>query len=148
MIKLAELKTANGAQYRVDNPERYDLNKMQTIMRDRIVKANAAFGLPIRVTGDEVKTGGVFGRKAPCLVIQNTEHTTDYFQIVLTFDDQGKIVMMKVWNYGRSPLFEQAMKGKMRGLGGAIKNSVFGSKDRWQEEQNYYNALYELLDKC
>ena len=37
------------------------------------------------------------------------------------------------------------MMGKNRGVSGALRNAVFGSKDKWQEESRYYDAVVALI---
>lgn len=92
-----------------------------------------------------MKSGGIFNSKVePCIVIQHTDHPHDYFQVVISFHEQSKrLVLAEIWNYGYSPLFIKSATGKLNGLGGAI----FGTKDKWEEESRYYGTIYNLITK-
>lgn len=145
MIKMKELKKSGLPVYRFSNRKGQSMEQAQTAVKGFLEEANKQYELPVRISCDEVKLGGVFSGSASCLLIQNTEHPWDYFQYCLVLQAQGNVVLMDIWYYGRSPLAEKATKGKLDGLGGAIKNSIFGTKDQWQEEAAYYKALNALI---
>ncbi len=123
------------------------MDQMATALSDYLaMKNDQQFHLPIQISREEVKMGGIFSGRSDALLIQNTEHRGEYLKFCLILLDQGDMIYVKVWFYGRSILAEKATNGQLTGLGGAIRNSIFGTKDRWMDEKAYYNALCELLD--
>lgn len=146
MIKLKELRQTNLPAYRFGNESGMDAKRAQNAILHFLESANETFGLPVSFSCDEVKSGGLLGGNCdPCILIKHKEHPYDYFQYCLIIKMQGRVVLLQTWYYGNSALAAKAAKGKMSGLGGAIKNAAFGTKDRWQEECEYYEALDAMI---
>ena len=146
MIKASNLKNTGSPMVRLDNPDHDTINTWQDMIWYTICSTNdEKYGLPIIVGKDMVKSGGLFGKTEPCVIIYNENHENDYFQWVIILHEQRGQIMIDMWNYGNSRQFKNEMLGKNRGIGGAVRNAVFGSKDKWQEESKYYDMVISLI---
>lgn len=146
MIKATDLKATNVQNFYFYNDANDTLDTVAIVLKGLIESRSQLIGLPISIYMDEIKCGGFFtGSKDPCLVIYNTEHQYDYFAYVLALKAQRNHIIVEIWNYGTSKQFLNEMKGGNRGIGGMLKNAVLGSKEKWLEEQNYYEHLIEVI---
>lgn len=147
MIKANKLKDVSGGYISLNAEKDDTLELWQDMMVFVLGKRNdESYGLPLNIYKDEVKSGGLLSSKIePCVIIENGNHPNDYFKYVLLLHEQRGDILFDVWNYGNSRQFENEMMGKNRGLGGAVRNAVFGSKDKWQEESQYYDGVLMLI---
>ena len=147
MIKFKDLQKSDLPLYRFSNKTGMSMDRMVTALSDVLaMKNDQQFHLPIQISHEQVKMGGFFSGRRDAILIQNTEHSEDYLKFCLILEDQRNIFYVKPWYYGKSALGAKAKNGQLSGLGAAIRNSAFGTNDRWMEEKAYYSALSDLLD--
>ena len=147
MIKGTELKDVSGGYISLNNQKGDTLEFWQDMMVFVLGKRNnESYGLPVNFYKDQVKSGGMLSSKTePCVIIENANHSNDYFKFVLVLHEQRGKFLFDVWNYGNSRQFKNEMMGKNRGLGGALRNAAFGTKDKWKEESQYYDGVLALI---
>lgn len=146
MIKMKDLSATNLRRYHFVNAQGANIEWARNAIKNALNERNKHFGLPIRISCETVKFGGLLSsQQNPCLLIQNTKHPYDYFQYCIIFKFQGNTITLETWYYGTSQLAQKAATGKLSGLGGMVKNAAFGTQDKWKEEQKYYSALNVLI---
>lgn len=113
-------------------------------------------GIPVQIEYDTLKVGGFFNsRELDCLVISHPEHQRDYYKIVVVLDGFEVILAStgtskqmkkqaiadanKEWRKGRS------MSEKVGNVIGSAIWMIGKSKSKMEMEQDYYNALIEVV---
>lgn len=151
MIYASELKPIEKPNYRIredDTP--ITLAGIKSYFESY---NNENYGLPIRISFDQIKSGGLFNSTLEdCLSIINVQHENDYFKYCLTLRKQGRIAMVAMTYYGQSALTGQKNKQQEReqngSLGGILMN-LFSSVDETQyaAEYDYYDMLEEMFSE-
>ena len=112
-------------------------------LRYAIMEAGKQAMLPIETINDEVKIGSGFGVKAiPCIVIYNTQHRRDYYNIVLVLEKHYNTYYFSSYLGGNSSNY---MNSVMPEVGGAVMKHIKRSAQRKLEEEHIF---YDLLDKA
>jgi len=124
--------------------------------REKIIQFAKENNLPVFISFDTLKVGGFFNsRELDCLIISHPEHQHDYYQFVVvlggtevTLATIGTSKQMKKkaiaeankeWRKGRS------MSEKVGNVVGSAIWMIGKSKSKLEMEQNYYNALMEVI---
>lgn len=140
-----------------------DVNKFKTSAISTQQEAKAKIericndnGIPVQIEYDTLKVGGFFNsRELDCLVISHPEHQRDYYKIVVVLGGFEVILAStgtskqmkkqaiadanKEWRKGRS------MSEKVGNVIGSAIWMIGKSKSKLEMEQDYYNALIEIV---
>ena len=140
-----------------------DVNKFKTARicthqeaKEKIEKICNKYSIPVEIEFDNLKVGGFFNsRELDCLVICHPEHRRDYYKIVVVLGgievimaSTGSSKQMKKqaiadankeWRKGRS------MSEKVGNVIGSAIWMIGKSKNKLEMEQEYYNALIEVV---
>ena len=120
---------------------------------DQMCKENE---IPVNIEFDTLKIGNLFNsRELDCLILSHPEHQHDYYKVVVvlggievTLATTGTSKQMKKkaiadankeWRKGRS------MSQKVGNVIGSAIWMIGKSKNKLEMEQNYYNALIEVI---
>lgn len=128
----------------------------------------APVGIPVSFSFDQVKIGNVLNSYLQdCLVVYHPEHIKDYCSVVITFRNQGNILLMSFYQLGKSKnnmklanrsnakstlissIFEKDPSESARQLGAFVVSgikSIGGNKRKVQEENDWYSFVYGLLN--
>lgn len=151
MIKENELKGMEFPGYRLAGDE---ANCTFDFMKDLFEGTNNnMYKLPIAITSDQIKSGGLLNSKTEdCIVISNTDHTSGYFKYCITMRKQINTLAVDMWYFGTSTLTAEKHTVEERTQGGLIGkaiNMVKGFDQRaYEEEYAYYGMLEETFKKC
>lgn len=164
MIKADDLREFRP-QVRYQNGESITLTTVQDAIKDCAMR----MGIPVAFTSDQVKSGGLFNSNIDdCLVMYHPEHERDYFRFCIRIRRQGSYAFVDIHEFGtskqmnkayRSELAKESVKGyfkagneydtgKMIGqaIGGAL-GSIGKSKAKLEEEQMYYQCVFDIFDE-
>jgi hypothetical protein len=164
MIKADELREFRP-QVRYQNGEGITLMTVQEAIKDCAMK----MGIPVAFRWDQVKSGGLFNSSVEdCLVIYHPEHERDYFKFCIRVRRQGVYAFVDINEFGESKQMNKAYRselakegakgylkagdeyeaGKMAGkvIGGLI-GSLGKSKAKLEEEQMYYQCVFDIFDE-
>lgn len=120
---------------------------------DQMCKEN---DIPVSIEFDTLKVGGFLNsRELDCLILSHPEHQRDYYKVVAVLGGLEVILATtgtskqmkkkaiadanKEWRKGRS------MSQKVGNVIGSAIWMVGKSKSKLEMEQNYYNALIEVI---
>ena len=145
IIKFNDLKPTGKPGYRLrgDNATMVSLPIIQELL---LQYNDENFGLPITITNDQIKSGGLFNPHIEdCLILTNTEHGKDYFKYCITLKKQGKMATVDMRYYGWSILTEKKGRAEERGnkISGMIINMVKGTDEVGMDAEYEY---YEMLE--
>lgn len=156
MIKADELREFRPT-YQYKDGESITLEAVQSAMAEEAQKN----GIPIAFYSEQVKSGGMFNKTIEdCLVMYHPDHRNDYFSFCIRVQKQGSMAFIAVNDFGsskqmdkyaRSEYAKEDRRGKDMSykigsmIGSGIRN-LGKSKQKYEEEQNYYNALQSILD--
>ena len=140
-----------------------DLNKFRTNVicgpteaKSRIEKICQDNEIPAQIEFDTLKVGGIFNsRELDCLVISHPEHQRDYYKIVVVLGG-NEVIMVSIGvskqmkKQAIADYSKEQRKGKSLSwkVGNIIGSSVWligKSKSKLEMEQDYYNALLEVV---
>ncbi len=164
MIKVDELREFRP-QVRYQNGEGITLMTVQEAIKDCAMK----MGIPVAFRGDQVKSGGLFNSSVEdCLVMYHPEHERDYFKFCIRIRRQGVYAFVDIHEFGESKQMNKAYRselakegakgyfkagneydtGKMLGqaIGGFV-GSIGKSKAKLEEEQMYYQCIFDIFDE-
>lgn len=106
-------------------------------------------GIPVAFREDQVKVGGMFSKQLEdILVMYNPEHPSDYLKFAIRVQHQGRYAFMHVYNLGGSKNYKNVNKANANTTGGLVRglvNMAIGTKNKLQEEENYYTILADCL---
>lgn len=151
MIKRNELKPSEKPAFRYggDDSKILSIGVIQQLLRQ---KNEEAYGLPINISTEQVKSGGLFNSTVEdCVIITNKEHPSDYFTYCLMLQKQGKMAYLSSWYYGSSTLTGKAHQAEARkgSLGGMLLNAVAGvNQSAYDAEYQYYDMLDSLISEA
>lgn len=157
MIKIDDLREFRPT-YRFEDGASISLEAVQNALTTEAEK----HGVPIAFYADQVKSGGMFNKQIEdCLVMYHPEHRNDYFTFCIRIQRQGSMAYVIVNDFGsskqmdkfaRTEFAKQDRKGKDMSykigsmIGSGIRN-LGKSKQKLEEEQNYYGAVEYILDQ-
>lgn len=152
MINVKELQDTGKPGYRI-NEGKLGVTLTYDLLKKQLEKINEdTYGLPISITEDQVKSGGVFNSSVDeCLVITNNEHPTDYFKYCITMRRQGKIATVIMNVFGTSKLTYKQSRAEERkksgSISGMIMNAFLGPNETdVKNEYDYYDMIENLFD--
>ncbi len=157
MIKIDDLREFRP-KYRFEDGVDMSLEVIKEALQ---LEANR-IGIPIAFYADQVKSGGLFTRQIEdCLVMYHPDHRNDYFTFCIRVQHQGSMAYVSVNDFGsskqmdkftRAELAKQDRQGKEMSykigsmIGSGLRN-MGKSKQKLEEEQNYYDAIQCMLDR-
>lgn len=150
MIKRDQLKSSDkpGIRYSGENAEILNARFVRDLLESR---NKEGYGLPIEISVDQVKSGGLLNSTVEdCVIITNTEHPSDYFKYCLTVQKQGRMAYLTIYYYGTSTLTGKANQSEARkgSLGGMLLNAISGvNQAAYDMEYQYYDMLDTLIDE-
>lgn len=104
-------------------------------------------GVPAITTIDEMKSGGLFGQKNPCVIVSHPKPPQSYFSIVIIIN--GDTLNFQFWGKSKNTtkinLKEHyANNGKLSGM---IKSALIKKDDMsLQTEQNWYADIMNIVE--
>ena len=119
-------------------------------------------GIPVAFYADQVKSGGLFNSSVEdCIVMYHPEHQNDYFKFCIRVGRQGTYAFVSVNDFGQSKQMNKASyaenykadrKGKSMSykVGSMIGQGVMTlgkSKQKLEEEQMYYQCVFDIFDE-
>lgn len=157
MIKIDELREFRPT-YRFEDGANVSLEAVKNALSVEAEKR----GVPVAFYTDQVKSGGLFNKQIEdCIVMYHPEHQNDYFKFCIRVGRQGSYAFVSVNDFGsskqmdkfvRAEFAKQDRKGKDMSykigsmIGSGIRN-IGKSKQKLEEEQNYYGAVEYILDQ-
>lgn len=119
-------------------------------------------GVPVAFYNEQVKSGGLFNSSVEdCIVMYHPEHQNDYFKFCIRVGRQGTYAFVSVNDFGqskqmakadRAEFAKQDRKGKSMSyrvgsmIGSGIAN-IGKSKQKLEEEQRYYQCVFDIFDE-
>lgn len=119
-------------------------------------------GIPVAFRADQVKSGGLFNSSVDdCIVMYHPEHPNDYFNFCVRVSKQGTYAFVAINDFGQSKQMNKAntadfMKNDRKGKDMSYKiGSMIGqglrtlgnSKQKLEEENNYYQCIFDIFDE-
>lgn len=157
MIKEDQLRDFRP-NVRYPNGENLTLEMVQEAIEEKA----SEYGIPIAFYNDEVQSGGLFNRtKEKCLIMYHPEHQNDYYNFCFRINMQGSLAIVKVQIFGKSKqrrkdslawAYKKTRKGETM-TNKAILLAAQGimtlgrNKQKLEEENTYYEIIYEILDE-
>jgi len=157
MIKIDELREFRPT-YQYENGENINLEAVKAALTETAEEN----GIAIAFYEDQVKSGGIFNRVIEdCLVMYHPEHRYDYFTFCIRVQREGPLTLIAVNDFGSSKQMDKFARAENARLdrqgkdlsyqigsliGSGLRN-IGKSKQKLEEEQNYYAAVEYLLDQ-
>lgn len=157
MIKIDELREFRPT-YRFEDGASISLEAVQNALAAEAEKHD----VPVAFYADQVKSGSLFNKQIEdCIVMYHPEHRYDYFTFCIRVQHQGSMAYVAVNDFGsskqmdkfaRAEYAKQDRKGKELSyqigsmIGAGIRN-IGKSKQKLEEEQNYYGVVQYVLDQ-
>ena len=104
-------------------------------------------GIPVRVSVDEVSTGGLFGTVMPCIIISHPNPPISYFDQMVIMN--GSIFNFQFWgmskaNYNNNMKEADRNSGKLSGL---IKSAIRSDMSmELQTEQMWHEQVMSIYE--
>ena len=88
----------------VRDPVRYMNGSEVTLeaLKEALEEAAENYGIPLRITEDEVEYSLFSSQRTPCLVIEHPKHDCDYYNFCIQRKAQGNTCVISVSSFGRS----------------------------------------------
>ena len=156
MITAAEGRECRPVVRSRDGSER----TVQAVQNALEAAANS-IGIPVAFYEDQVKSGGIFNKTIEnCIVLYHPEHQYDYFKFCIRIATEGSYAFISCNDFGQSKQMNKAdrveaykedrrgksMSYKVGSIIGQGISSIGKSKQKLEEEQNYYNCISDILD--
>lgn len=156
MIKADELREFRPVVRYRDGSE----ITLQAVQNALEAAANS-IGIPVAFYEDRVKSGGIFNKTIEnCIVLYHPEHQYDYFKFCIRIATEGSYAFISCNDFGQSKQMNKAdrveaykedrrgksMSYKVGSIIGQGISSIGKSKQKLEEEQNYYNCISDILD--
>lgn len=157
MIKADELREFRP-QVRYQNGEGITLGTVQDAIKDCADK----MGIPVAFSNDQVKSGGLLNKSVEdCIVMYHPDHERDYFKFCIRVKHQGVYAFVTINDFGQSKQMNKAAysesykadrQGKDMGykIGSMIGQGIMTlgkSKAKLEEEQMYYQCVFDIFDE-
>ena len=130
-------------------------------VQNALEAAANSIGIPVAFYEDQVKSGGIFNKTIEnCIVLYHPEHQYDYFKFCIRIATEGSYAFISCNDFGQSKQMNKAdrveaykedrrgksMSYKVGSIIGQGISSIGKSKQKLEEEQNYYNCISDILD--
>jgi hypothetical protein len=157
MIKADELRDFRP-QVRYQNGEGITLMTVQEAIKDCAMKMD----IPVAFRNEQVKSGGLFNSSVgDCVVMYHPEHERDYFKFCIRVKRQGVYAFVSVNDFGQSKQMKkantaellkqdrqgQAMSYKVGSIIGQGLRTLGSSKAKLEEENMYYQCVFDIFDE-
>lgn len=132
------------------------------IVQDALKDAAQSMGIPVAFYAEQVKSGGLFNSTVEdCIVMYHPEHQNDYFKFCIRVGRQGSYAFVSVNDFGQSKQMAKAnraefakedRKGKAMSykVGSMLSEGIMNigkSKQKLEEEQMYYQCVFDIFDE-
>lgn len=132
------------------------------VVQDAIEECAQTMGIPVAFYDEQVKSGGLFNSAVEdCIVLYHPEHRNDYFKFCIRVGRQGTYAFVSVNDFGQSKQMAKAeraefakqdrkgkpMSYKMGSIIGAGIANIGKSKQKLEEEQMYYQCVFDIFDE-
>lgn len=102
-------------------------------------------GVPANIRTDVVKEGGLFGKSYPCVIIHHPNPPQQYFTDVYIINNNT--VNFYFFGNSKANLAINKANARKNTIGGALINSIAGSKEmEYQEELFWHKQVYDLFE--
>lgn len=157
MIKADELREFRPT-VRYEDGENVNL----TVVKEAINDCAMSRGIPVAFRGDQVKSGGLFNSSVEdCIVMYHPGHASDYFNFCIRVSHQGTYAFVSVNDFGKSKQMNkagyaesykanrkgQSMSYKVGSLIGQGIMTIGKNKQKLEEEQMYYQCVFDIFDE-
>lgn len=157
MIKTEELREFRPV-YRFENGNGITLEGIQTEL-ENVAKEK---DVPVAFYLDKVKGGTLFNKQIEDgLVLYHPEHKNDYYKLCIRVQRQGNVAFIYVNDFGNSKQSDKFAKAegaredrrgkplsyKIGSFIGSLIHNIGKSRQKLEEENNYYAALMDILDE-
>ena len=103
--------------------------------------------VPMQLSIDTVKEGGLLGKKYPCVVIKHPNPPQEYFTNVIVIN--GSTVNFFFFGNSKANYVTNRAKHREGTILGGILNAVSGSDEMaWQQEKVWHEQVYEVFMAC
>jgi len=110
-------------------------------MKEKALEA----GVPMDVSIDSVKEGGLFGSSYPCVVIKHPNPPQQYFTDVYVIN--GNTVNFLFFGYSEANYKTNKANARKNSLTGMILNSISGSQEMaYQQEMLWHKQVYDVFE--
>lgn len=130
-----------------------------TVVKREIERVAEEAHVPMQVTYDEIKTGGIFSNTSEaCIIVAHPQHFNDYQRLCIRMSKMGLTKSFRVLSTGFSKLHGKdagadtaSILCTTQGIGGllagaAIKKVFSANKVKMNEEDDWYACLFDILD--
>lgn len=138
-LKYNNGKIAEPISFR--NPTGLNVENIAFCMEQKLKE----MGIPVTITTDTVKEGGLFGKSYPCVIFGHPNPPQKYFYDVYIIN--GNTV--NFYFFGESKANTEINKANARknSLTGMIMNSISGSHEmEYQQEMFWHGQIYEAFE--
>lgn len=148
MIKADNLRKCHPG-VRIKNGSGITLPAVQTAVE----KGAEDIGIPVAFYDDQVKSGGLFNSSVEdCIVMYHPDHERDYFKFCIRVGRQGSYAFVSVNNFGESKQIAKANYAEnSKREGGPMLDrlvmTIGRSKQKLEEEQMYYQCIFDIFDE-
>lgn len=102
-------------------------------------------GVPVRITTDTAKDGGLFGKTYPCVVINHPKPPQQYFTDVYIIN--GNIVNFYFFGESKANTATNKANARKDTFTGSILNAFAGSKEMdCQQEMFWHKQVYNIFE--
>ncbi|MEG0875230.1 MAG: hypothetical protein RSH79_07990 [Clostridiales bacterium] len=156
------IKSDSLGEYRPPIRYKDDAGVTLETVRSAITEYAANLNIPVALSYDEVKSGGLFNPSTEnSLVMYHPQHQDEYFKFCIRVAQQGTWVYVFVDSYGQSKQMKKAnyaegyrkdRKGKDMGykvasLVGQGITTIGRNKQKFEEEKMYYECVSDLFEE-
>lgn len=130
-----------------------------TVVKKEIERIAEEFRVPIQVTYDEIKTGGLLSNATEsCVIVAHPAHFNDYQRLCIRMSKMGLTMSFRVFATGFSKLHGKdagansaSFLCSVQGVGGmlagaAIKKIFSSNRNKMNEEDDWYSCVFDILD--
>lgn len=104
-------------------------------------------GVPMNVSIDTVKEGGLLGNKYDCVVITHPNPPQQYFIHVIVIN--GRTVNFYFFGNSKANYATNRANERKKKLSGMVLNAISGSSEMaYQEEMMWHRDVHEVFEAC
>lgn len=102
-------------------------------------------GIPMNVSVDRAKDGGLMGKTYPCVVITHPNPPQQYFTDVIVIN--GNVVNFLFFGNSKANYQTNKANARKNTLSGMLMNSISGSNEMaLQQEMQWHNSIVEVFN--
>lgn len=118
-----------------------EANSIATLMTQKA----AELGVPVNISVDTVKEGGLFGMSYPCVVIKHPNPPQEYFTDVYIIN--GNTVNFYFFGNSKANYVTNRAESRKGTLSGSLMN-LFSGADKMglQQEMLWHNQVYNVFE--